>query len=231
MYENCTLFDTGDGDMHNADDFLNQFLKKRSPLYHITRLRNLPGLRKQNTLFSINYVKDHFNETVPTQRFNLKQSEIHIKIGGDFSYTPNFQIKVKGADANFYNRLDSFVFLWNNGSYYKRMLERCVKEYTVAVLEIDPKKFIEKTDHAKIYVSRVNSGSNPRTRVKNKTPNIFIPINQICSNNPLSPKNIQDIKEILIEDKLENLESLVNTVYLYQENRTDIFEETPFKNA
>lgn len=191
----------------------------RQYLYHFTRARNLPSISHFDTLFSS-------GTFAPADRGTRRSQPVEVK-AGPFTITLNAHLRIPDSmmspsttQEQFRACLDRHVFFWPTLRDCRCMMETYHKrepEESFAVLKLDAYALLR--DHyPDVRISKYDSGSSPRfpkSCTYRKSPDILLPL--VCYKKRTDrtvPSKASDIKEILVERRVNNLSGYLISIYV-----------------
>lgn len=191
--------------------------ENRKNLFHFTRARNLPAIVHFDALMSSYslYPVDAGKRRSEVKDVNYEGYPVtlnaHLRI-------PEIMIDAESSLEQFRSYLDRHVFFWPTLQYCRMMLETYTRrepEEAFAVLEFDAVSLL--TDYySAVKLSKYDSGSSPRFPKHcnyKKSPEMFLPISGFKSiTNRIFPLTASEIKEVLIEDRVNHLSKYLHSV-------------------
>lgn len=210
----------------NSSDFINEFIKAKPFLFHITRIENLPNIIKLNALLSVNEAQKHIvqntytSNQIVTKRYSNNNPKVIINKNNVISeFIPNNQINLNLYLFNstqdrddFYSFLDNHVFLWADVKFRDNML-KSYGVHDMVILKLNTSKLFSNIKF-QILFSKYNSGSNPRSHYI-KSNQLFISRNSYLNNIPFNnfmPQKPSHVREVLISDEIPDLEEYLEEI-------------------
>ncbi|NOU97022.1 hypothetical protein GC093_27920 [Paenibacillus sp. LMG 31456] len=193
--------------------------KSRKSLYHFTRVTNLSAIAHYDALLSSYNISPHLA--------GERRSEARVVNYYEFSVTLNAHLRIPDSmidhgitQEQFRECLNRHVFFWPTLKDCQKMMDTYARrepEEGFAVLEFDANSLL--AEHfSSVKLSKYDSGSSPRFPKHcsyKKSLAMFLPLRSFKSiMNKLVPTNASEIKEVLIEDQVNNVSQYLRTVYV-----------------
>jgi hypothetical protein len=193
--------------------------KGRKVLYHFTRVSNLPLIARFDALFSSHHLHPHGTGERRSKPIIVAYEDlvmtlnVHLRI-------PDSMIDPSTTQEQFRAALDRNVFFWPTLRDCQKMIETYARrepEEAFAVMTFDAYSLI--SNHASsVFLSKYDSGSSPRFPTNcsyRKSEAMFLPLHQFqLVLNQLVPAKSSEIKEVLIEEKVEGVSKDLLAIYV-----------------
>ncbi|MFD0682541.1 MULTISPECIES: DUF7002 family protein [unclassified Paenibacillus] len=206
--------------MNNAEAIIAAITKAkgRRSLYHFTRAKNLPAIAHFNALLSSYNLHPHFAGVRRTEAKEVDYNNYLITINAHLRI-PDSMIAPGVTQEQFRACLDRHVFLWPTLRDCRKMVDTYARrepDEAFAVLEFDAFSLLLQ-HYSAGKLSKYDSGSSPRFPTHctyKKSPAIFLPLSDFKSiiNNTV-PVKASEIKEVLIEDQVNNVSKYLRALY------------------
>lgn len=217
------MLKANDGIMRTALQAARSIAARRASLFHFTRVANLPAIARLDALVSSSSVY------LPEEAGRRRVAVEPLKYKGEsILLNPHLRIAEAMMETDttleqFRTYLDRHVFFWPTRTDCLKMLDTYRKrepETGFAVLEADTYTLLAaqiKAGDSRVRLTKYDSGSNPRFPGRcsyRKSLRMFLPLE--CLGQELDepvPRKVSEIKEVLIEGKVEGLKASLKAVY------------------
>jgi hypothetical protein len=218
------------GERALRDDVISEVIKAkgRKFLYHFTRARNLPAIAHLDRLLSSYNIQPHHTGERRADVMDVSYDELSITINAHLRI-PDIMIDPSTTQEQFRTCLDQHVFFWPTVTDCLKMLDmysRREPEERFAILEVDAYSLLSE-NYSAAKLSKYDSGSAPRFPHRcsyKKSFEMFLPVNEFkrIINNTV-PTKASEIREVLIEDQVNDLTKYLRTIY------TGVDEDVPMR--
>lgn len=191
----------------------------RQRLFHFTRASNLTAIAHEDTLGSSHWLdpgQDGERRVTPEKILHQGYSvtiNSHLRIAESMMETGT-------TLEQFRAYLDRHVFFWPTRKDCQKMMATYARrepEESFAVLEFDAEALLTSC-HSSVKLSKYDSGSSPRFPKScnyRKSLAMFLPLEQFSIvTNPLVPTKPSEIKEVLVEGKVNGVSDYLTSVYM-----------------
>ncbi|OBZ17472.1 hypothetical protein [Bacillus sp. FJAT-26390] len=203
------------------DDVISEVTKTkgRKSLYHFTRARNLPAIAHLDRLLSSYNIDPHLTGERRAGMMDVSYDELTITINAHLRI-PDSMIDPSTTQEQFRSCLDRHVFFWPTVRDCLKMLDMYTRrepDEQFAILEADAYCLLSENDSA-VKFSKYDSGSAPRFPHRcsyKKSLGMFLPANEFKRIiNHTVPTKASEIREVLIEDQVNDLTKYLRAIYL-----------------
>ncbi|WP_020616507.1 DUF7002 family protein [Paenibacillus daejeonensis] len=190
----------------------------RTNLYHVTRAANLAHIADTDSLLSSDLLAPQLSgirrhkPTIVDYEGRQVTLNAHLRI-------PEAMMAPGVSDTAFHAYLDKHVFCWLTKRDCWHMVESYTRReptLTLAVMELDAAALLMDYE-GRVKLSKYDSGSAPRYPGRcsyRKSPEMFVSLSSFGQiegqGKPMKPS---EIREVLIEDKIERVSSYINAFY------------------
>ncbi|MFK4301333.1 MULTISPECIES: DUF7002 family protein [unclassified Paenibacillus] len=193
--------------------------KNRKSLFHFTRVCNVSMIAYFDAILSSYQINHHIAGERRVKAVQVDYEGYDITINAHLRI-PDQMIDAAITQEQFREALDRHVFFWPTLKDCQKMMNtysRREPEERFAVLELDAYSLI--SGHASaVKLTKYDSGSSPRFPAHcsyKKSLDMFLPLDrfQVVRNNfvPVKPS---DIREVLVEDRVNHMSSYLKSVYV-----------------
>lgn len=193
--------------------------KSRKSLFHFTRAKNLTAIADLDTLLSSSQINPYNAGERRLRAMKVKYDEYSITINAHLRI-PDQMIDPTTTQEEFRACLDRHVFFWPTLKDCQKMIETYMRrepEERFAVLVFDAYSLMTEY-HSAVRLTKYDSGSAPRFPKHcsyKKSLEMFLPLDQFKTvSNNIVPGKASEIREVLIEDMVENITDFLQAIYV-----------------
>lgn len=190
----------------------------RRSLYHFTRTANLPMIAERDSLLSSRLISGEESGERRTQLMPVALGQGIALLNTHLRIVP--QMFAAGTTPEVFRAyLDRHVFFWptlRDCRYMMTSYTRREPEVSFTVLQFDALSMLIRHAHL-VKLSKYDSGSSPRYPERTsyrKSLDMFLPLGQFPGSAAMAqPERPGDIREVLIENRVEQLNTALMAVY------------------
>ncbi|NOV02160.1 DUF7002 family protein [Paenibacillus planticolens] len=203
------------------DSVLLQITKaqNRKILYHFTRAKNLNAIAHFDTLFSSYSVQPVYGGERRLKPEHLDYYDLEITINSHLRIADSM-IDASTTQKQFRTYLDRHVFFWPTLRDCQKMMATYARrepQEAFAVLAFHAYNLLSK-HRTEVKLSKYDSGSSPRFPKHcsyKKSLAMFLPLEEFSLiKNDLVPSTPSQIREVLLEGKMQGVKDLLTAVYV-----------------
>jgi hypothetical protein len=192
----------------------------RRSLYHFTRTANLAMIAEQDSLLSSRLISGEESGERRTQLMPVALGQGIALLNTHLRIVP--QMFAAGTTSEVFRAyLDRHVFFWptlRDCRYMMASYARREPEESFTVLQFNALSILTRHAHL-VKLSKYDSGSSPRYPERtsyHKSLAMFLPLGQFPGSAAMAqPERPGDIREVLIENRVEQLNSALVAVYTH----------------